>query len=73
LKEYTSAHFNSLGTLKLHFDGRKYFSTWAEDKKHPLIISGSYARSSVSNLVKPSFIDQIIRDHQSAVFIAHYS
>ena len=73
LKEYTSSHFNSLGTLKLHFDGRKYFSTWAEDKKNPLIVSGSYARSSVSNLLKPSFIDQIIRDHESPVFIAHYS
>jgi len=73
LQEYARLHFDSLATSKLHFDAKKYFSTWLEEKKNVLLITGSYARSSVSNLFNQSFADKIIRDHTNPLFIAHRS
>jgi nucleotide-binding universal stress UspA family protein len=71
LKEYSRLHFDSLGVAKLHFDAHKYFSSWAEDKKHAMLVSGSYSRSSVSNFLKSSFASQVVHEHQMPVFIAH--
>jgi hypothetical protein len=72
LQEYARLNFDSLATFKLHFDGKKYFATWLEEKKNVMLVTGSYARSSVSNLFNRSFADNIIRDHTSPVFIAHH-
>ncbi|MFI5151866.1 MAG: universal stress protein [Chitinophagales bacterium] len=71
LKEYAAVHFNSFGASKLHFDGKKFLSTWLEDKKNALLVCGAFSRSAVSNLLNRSFADQVIRDHVSPVFIAH--
>ncbi|HEX4852404.1 MAG TPA: universal stress protein [Puia sp.] len=73
LEEYASAHFNSLAASKLHFDPKKYFSTWLEEKKNVMLVAGSYSRSMASNVFKPSFVDEVIRNHVSPVFIAHFS
>jgi hypothetical protein len=71
LQEYSRLHFDSLATSKLHFDAKKYFTTWLLEKKNVLLVTGSYARSAVSNLLNRSFTDHVIRDHTSPVFIAH--
>jgi hypothetical protein len=71
LNEYTSAHFDSMFASKLHFDPKKYFATWVENKKNIMLISGAYSRSEFSNRVKKSFANQIIADHTCPVFIAH--
>ncbi|MBS1917040.1 MAG: universal stress protein [Bacteroidetes bacterium] len=71
LKEYARAHFNSLNIEKLHFDAAKYFTTWAEQKKNSLIISGSFGRSALSELFRKSFAKEIIHEHKMPAFIAH--
>ena len=71
LQEYARLHFNSLATSKLHFDAKKYFTAWLEERKNVMVVTGAYARSSVSNLFNQSFADKIIRDHTSPIFIAH--
>lgn len=73
LEEYASLHFNSLAASKLHFDPKKYFSTWLEEKKNVMLIAGSYSRSMASNVFRPSFVDDVIRNHVSPVFIAHFA
>ncbi|HVM89618.1 MAG TPA: hypothetical protein VMT76_15625 [Puia sp.] len=71
LKEYSRIHFGSLGITKLHFNAHKYFSSWTEDKKNGMLVSGSYSRSTVSNFLKSSFATQVVHDHKMPVFIAH--
>jgi len=71
LTEYACWHFNNLATSKLHFEGKKYFSAWLEDKKNVMLVAGSYSRSAVSNLLNRSFVDHVIHDHACPVFIAH--
>jgi hypothetical protein len=71
LKEYSRMCLGSPGVSKLHFDAHRYFSTWAEEKKRPLLVTGSYSRSSISNFMKSSFASQVVHWHQMPVFIAH--
>ena len=71
LKEYVRLHFASLGIAKLHFDAKKYFSSWTAEKKNVLLVCGSYSRTSVSNFLKASFAENIIREHLMPVFVAH--
>jgi len=71
LQEYACLQFNSLSVSKLHFDPSKYFTTWIEDKKNVLLVTGSFARSAVSSLVRKSFTDQVIHNNAIPVFIAH--
>ncbi len=73
LEEYASLHFNSLATEKLPFDTHAQFLSWLEGKRNGLLITGSFGRSAVSHLLKPSFADQIIHAHPCPVFIAHHT
>lgn len=72
LEEYSRLHFNSVGVSRLHFDEKKYFNSWLEEKKNVLLVTGSYSRSTVSSLIKWSFTDRVIKEHASPVFIAHH-
>lgn len=71
LEEYSYAHFDNATVSKFHFDKKEQFTAWLEEKKNVLLITGSYSRSGVSNLLKPSFAGRIISKHASPVFVAH--
>jgi hypothetical protein len=71
LKEYSRLHFESLGIAKLHFDAKKYFANWTEEKKNIILVVGSFGRSAISNLLNRSFAEQIIQDHKFPIFISH--
>jgi hypothetical protein len=73
LREYTFSHFQSQYTSKLHFDPKKYFISWLEEKKNVLLIAGSFSRSSFSNNMRKSFAEKIIAEHTCPIFIAHLS
>lgn len=71
LKYYTRLHFSSVGFSKLHFKAAHYFASWISEKKHVLLVTGSYSRSAFSYVAKHSFAEQIIHEHRLPVFIAH--
>jgi len=71
LLEYTKAHFEAQYTSKLHFDPKKYFASWLDDKKNVLLVTGSFSRSPFSNMLKESFTTEIIKRHGCPIFIAH--
>ena len=71
IEELASQHYNKLHLLKLEIDPRKYFNTWLEEKKSPILICGSFGRSSLSRMFKKSFVAEVIADHKLPVFIAH--
>ena len=71
LQEFSRLKFNRMSFSKLHFPAREYFATWISEKKHVLLVSGSYGRSAVSYLGKRSFVEDSIHARQLPVFIAH--
>jgi hypothetical protein len=71
LLEYTKAHFEAQYTSKLHFDPKKYFANWLDDKKNVFLVTGSFSRSAFSNMLKASFTTEIISRHNCPIFIAH--
>jgi len=71
LSEYTRAHFEAQYTSKLHFSPKKYFSSWLENRKNVFLVTGSFARSSFSNMFKESFAKEVISRHTCPIFIAH--
>ena len=71
IEELAARHFKDLTLTKLDVDAQKYFSTWLADKKTSILISGAFGRSSFSNIIKKSFITDIIKEHQLPVFVSH--
>jgi hypothetical protein len=71
LKEYTNAHFGAGNISKLHFHEGRAFSEWLRQKKNSLLISGSFSRTGASMLLRRSFVEDIIKNNEAAVFIAH--
>ncbi|HVS94853.1 MAG TPA: hypothetical protein VHE54_00155 [Puia sp.] len=71
LKHYTRLHFSAVGFSKLHFKAAQYFATWISERKHVMLVAGSYSRSPFSYVAKHSFAAQVIHEHRLPVFIAH--
>ena len=72
LRQFTRLKFNSMGFSKLHFKAAEYFATWIGERKHVLLVTGSFGRSPFSYLARHSFVEDVIRDHQLPIFIAHH-
>lgn len=71
IKELLSRHFSNLEFLKLDVDPKEYFKTWFVNTKDPILVAGSYGRSSFSEVFKRSFANEIVNEHKFPVFIAH--
>jgi hypothetical protein len=72
LRQFTQTKFNSMNFAKLHFKATEYFASWISEKRHALLVSGSFGRAPFSYLIKPGFAEQTIQDHQLPLFIAHH-
>ena len=72
LREFTQLKFNSMNFARLQFKAAEYFAGWISEKHNVLLISGSFGRAPFSYLMKRSFAEHIIHDHQMPVFIAHH-
>lgn len=71
LEEFAVRHFPNLTIEKLHFDASKYLTDWISINKNAILITGSFGRSYLTNLVKQSFVQKIIKEHSLPLFIAH--
>lgn len=71
IKELATIHFPNLSFQLLGADPKKYFSTWLEEIKNPIVVGGAYGRSAISRLFKHSFMAEIMHTHQVPVYIAH--
>jgi len=69
--ELTTQHYKDLTFHKMEIASKKYFSSWIEEKNGSILISGSFSRSVFSQLLKKSFVADIIKNHKIPVFIAH--
>ncbi len=69
--ELVTQHYPNLELYKLEVDPKKYFSTWINERKGAMLVSGSFNRSALSQVFKKSFVADVIIDHKLPVFIAH--
>jgi nucleotide-binding universal stress UspA family protein len=69
--ELTTQHYRDLTFYKVELESKRYFSTWINDREGSILISGSFSRSVFSQMMRKSFVRDIIRDHKIPVFIAH--
>ncbi len=71
VKEYVSRHYNDLNIFKLQVNPELYFNTWLMDHSNSILVTGAYGRSAFSEMIKKSFITNVIHDHRLPIFIAH--
>lgn len=71
ISELASQHFDKLNIMKLDINPGKDFKAWACENKNAILVSGSYGRSFFSQMVRRSFVSQIIAEHKLPVFITH--
>lgn len=71
IKELTARHFSDLTLYKLETDPKKYFSTWVNEEKGVILVSGAFGRSSLSQFFKKSFVNEVIAEHKLPIFITH--
>lgn len=71
IDELLSCHFKEYSIKKLTGDDKKHFHNWVEEQSNPLLISGSFSRSEVSELFNKGFVVDTIRQHKTPIFIAH--
>lgn len=71
IMELVSKHFPQLEIITLDINPKKYFATWASEKKGAILVSGSFHRSAFSEMLRKSFIADVIGLHELPVFTAH--
>lgn len=71
IKDLVCRHYDQCAYLTLHLNARKYLGTWISEQQGGILVSGSFGRSTLSRLFKPSFIQAMITEHQLPIFIAH--
>jgi hypothetical protein len=71
IEELTSTYFINLHILRLHMDHKDFFSRWLPAHDSTWLVTGSYGRSEISQLFSRSFVAGLIREHKTAVFMAH--
>ena len=66
-----SAHFNNISFMNLQLDPKKYFATWMSENKNTILVCGAFSRSMISQILRQSFVEDVLRDHKIPVFISH--
>jgi hypothetical protein len=71
IEELASQHFPNLQLLKLDINPRKDFQNWICNNHNAMLICGAFGRSFFSQIVRRSFVSEIIAEHKLPVFITH--
>ena len=66
-----SSHFNNISFLNLQIDSKIYFATWMSENKNSILVCGAFSRSMISQILRQSFVEDVLRDHKIPVFISH--
>ncbi|MEO8173007.1 MAG: universal stress protein [Sediminibacterium sp.] len=72
IEELVARHFHDLTITTFEGEANKYFSTWMDEQKKPLLVSGSFGRSGLSRIFHKSFATDIVKQHRVPLFIAHH-
>ena len=72
IEELAGRHFSDLEIMRLDLRDQDTFQTWMEEVPKPILVSGAFGRSGLSNIFKKSFVTHLISDYKYPVFIAHH-
>lgn len=72
VEELAARHYKDMSFYRLETDPKVYFNTWISNKGNAMLVTGSYSRSSMSELFKKNFAREVIQEHKLPVFIAHH-
>ncbi|WP_147320080.1 hypothetical protein [Chitinophaga silvisoli] len=71
IQELASRHFSQLTSLLLQVKRVDDLHGWLQNISKPILVTGAFGRSGLSNLFKKSFSTNYISDYRYPVFIAH--
>jgi hypothetical protein len=71
IEELVKQHFLDVSLFRLALDPKKYAPSWFIENKGGILVSGSFGRSSLSQMFHKSFVKDIIAVHKLPVFIVH--
>jgi hypothetical protein len=71
IEELAARHFKDLTITKITADHKNNVNEWFIQHKDSLVVSGSFGRSGISELLSKSFIMDLIKEYQTPLFIAH--
>lgn len=71
IEELASQHYRDLSIMKLDTQPKKEFHKWICENTNAILVCGSYGRSFFSQIMRKSFVSEIIAEHKLPVFITH--
>jgi hypothetical protein len=71
IDELLNAHFSAAAIMHFAPTSQKEMENWMLANNSPILVTGAYGRSMLSEAIKKSFISQILIDHKLPVFVAH--
>ena len=71
IEEMVARHFADLDLFRFGPFPKKYLSAWLIEKRGGILVSGSYSKPALNRLFHKSFADDIIKEHNLPLFIAH--
>lgn len=70
--EYLKCHFENLTVKIVNSENIEDLDNWIEVCPSPLMVTGSYSRSSLSRIFKRSFSSPVIASHLFSIFLFHH-
>ncbi|HVZ98577.1 MAG TPA: hypothetical protein VG847_16965 [Chitinophagaceae bacterium] len=71
IEELLTCHFKNPDVSKIAGAEKSNFYNWLTSRESPLLVSGSFGRSGISELFSKGFVVDAIRQHKTPIFIAH--
>jgi hypothetical protein len=71
IEELVARHYQPITIEKLAVDSKDQMTSWMSDKTNAILVSGAFGRGELSNLLKKSFVTDVIKEHRIPVFVAH--
>lgn len=72
IEELAARHFSDLTITTMAEGEKKHINDWVKEQESPMIVSGSFGRSGLSELFRTSFAMDVIKKGLASVFIAHH-
>lgn len=69
IEELVSANFEKFSIRKICDEDKSNFDEWLSERWNPVLVSGSFNPSGISELFKRSFVIQTIKQHKTSVFL----
>jgi hypothetical protein len=71
VEELVGRHYQPITVEKIAVENKDDMKKWISGKKNAILVSGAFGRGELSNILKKSFVTDVIREHRLPIFVAH--